>query len=162
MASTLDYLETLDDERFGAIYEFLSQDGFGPLDGDVAAALKFRPQAIRKLPLVTRAKHARTLITRKRNAELAYELLGAYVFRKDKELVTEFLDAVGVEHEDGMIEGEAKIPESATAEKAIAELDGKHDRDDVTAYVALCAQTWPEVPRFDELWRERATTRSAT
>jgi hypothetical protein len=157
MAATLEFLETLDDARFQSLYEYLSQDGYGPLDGDVAAALKFRPQAIKKLPLATRAKHARTIIARKRNAELSYELLGAYLFRKDKALVLEFLDATGVKHEDGMIAGDAKIPSASEIDKAVAALDGSHDRGDVTTYMAVCAQTWPEVSRFDALWRERVT-----
>jgi hypothetical protein len=157
MAATLEFLETLDDARFQSLYEFLSQDGYGPLDGDVAAALKFRPQAIKKLPLATRAKHARTLIARKRNAELSYELLGAYLFRKDKNLVLEFLDTTGVKHDDGMIAGDAKLPAPADIDKAVAKLDTSHDRSDVTTYMAVCAQTWPEVPHFDQVWRGRVS-----
>jgi len=159
MAATLDYLATLDDERFLAIYEFLAQEGFGPLDAEVAASLKFRPQAIRKLPMTKRAKHARTLLARKRNAELAYELLGGYLFKKDRALVTEFLDAAGIEHDDGMIESDT--PPKGDDLPSIAEkLDGNHDADDVTMYMALCSQTWPEVERFDTLWRERAAARA--
>jgi hypothetical protein len=159
MAATLDYLSTLDDERFHAIYEFLSQDGFGPLDSEVAAALKFRPQAIRKLPLAKRAKTGRSIIMRKKNAELAYELLGGYLFRKDKDLITEFLDAAGIEHDDGMIDSD-ELPKADDLPKIVATLDGAHDADDVTIYMAICAQTWPEVEQFDALWRERAAARS--
>ena len=49
--AVLEQLQRLSDERFLSIYESLSERGFGPLDGEVAKALKFRPQAIRKLPM---------------------------------------------------------------------------------------------------------------
>ena len=99
----VDELRRMSDERFQALYETLAQNGFGPLDGEVAKALKFRPQAIRKLPIAQRAKRARALLLRANNAELAYELFGSYLMKTCKELITDFLDATGVEHEDGMI-----------------------------------------------------------
>src|SRR5688500_19372467 len=98
----LDQLRALSDERFLAIYEALSQHGFGPLDGEVAKALKFRPQAIRKLPMAQRAKKARSLLLARSNGEMAYEVFGTYLLKDHKGLVTGFLDLTGVRHEDGM------------------------------------------------------------
>ena len=46
----LEELERMGDERFHTLYEALTTNGFGPLDGEVAKALKFRPQAVRKIP----------------------------------------------------------------------------------------------------------------
>ena len=90
--AVLDQLKSLSDERFLSIYEALSERGFGPLDGEVAKVLKFRPQAIKKLPMDKRAKRARLLIERDSNAELCYELFGSYLVKNKKELVTSFLD----------------------------------------------------------------------
>ena len=39
-------LKQMSEDRFLHIYDTLSKDGFGPLDGEVAAALKFRPHTI--------------------------------------------------------------------------------------------------------------------
>ena len=156
MASTIDFLATLDDERFHAIYEGLSEQGFGPLDGELAKLLKFRPQAIRKLPLAQRAKKARSLMLSRKNAELAYEVLGTYLMRTRPELVTDFLDAVGIEHEDGIVEDVSAEPEAGKIEAAVATLDRSHPEEEVTLYLALSAQTWPDVAAFDELWRKRA------
>ncbi len=55
----IEQLKAMKEERFLAIYDQLAQDGYGPLDGEVAKVLKFRPQAIRKLPMPKRAKTAR-------------------------------------------------------------------------------------------------------
>ena len=141
----LEQLKSLSEERFLAIYESLSERGFGPLDHEVAKLLKFRPQAIRKLPLEKRAKSARKIIESRSQADVAYELLGTYLVRTKKELVTGFLDKTGVAHEDGMIEEiDAAAPAADQIGPALAELDGKFDAEDVTLYLALALEQWPE------------------
>ena len=152
----LEQLRKLSDERFLAIYTSLGQKGFGPLDGEVAKAMKFRPQAIKKLPMERRARKARSIIEMGRNAELCYELFGSYLVRTRKDLVTGFLDATGVEHEDGMIQNVNKaVPEDGKIEAAVKELDQKHDPDDVTLYLAIAAEQWPEVGKLVETWEAR-------
>ena len=93
----------MSEERFLAIYESLAQQGFGPLDAEVAKQLHFRPKAIKKLPMAKRASRARNHLITSKNAEMAYELFGSYLIRYHKDLVTGFLDEIGVEHEEGMI-----------------------------------------------------------
>src|SRR5262245_36358149 len=100
----LEQLERASPAKFLAMYEALSTQGIGPLDLEVAKALNFRPQAIRKLPMEMRAKKARQIMLGKRNAELAYEFIGSYLLKERKALVIGFLDATGVKHEEGMIE----------------------------------------------------------
>lgn len=152
----LEELRRLSDERFLALYEALSEQGFGPLDADVAKALKFRPQAIRKLPLATRAKRARSIIERGSQADLCYELFGSYLVRNHKELVTGFLDATGVAHDEGMIEDvDNASPDAAKLAEAVKELDGRFEPEDVTLYLAIAAEQWPDVPEVEALWRER-------
>jgi hypothetical protein len=151
----VEQLRSMSEERFLAIYESLVQQGFGPLDGEVAKALRFRPQAIRKLPLAQRARRARMLLERG-NAELTYELFGGYLMKSCKGLVTGFLDATGVPHEEGMIEDlEARRPDAAKIRPAIEKLDREHAPEDVTLYLALCAEQWPGVSELEALWRER-------
>lgn len=156
MASTIEFLATLDDARFHQIYEGLSEKGFGPLDGEIAKLMKFRPQAIRKLPLEQRSRHARAILLRTNNAELCYEVFGTYLMRRHEGLVTGFLDAVGIEHEDGIVEDASQIPEGPKVKDAAKQLDSSFPPEEVTLYLALSSQTWPEVEAFDQLWRERA------
>ena len=152
----LEQLRHVDDAKFLQMYTDLSQQGFGPLDGEVAKALKFRPMAIRKLPMDKRARKARQLMESNANAELCYEFLGSWLLRTRKELVTSFLDATGVKHEDGMLHDlDHNKPDPAKLEAAVAELDKSFEPADVTMYLALCAEQWPGVPELDALWMGR-------
>ena len=154
--AVLDQLEKLSDERFLEIYTQLQKEGFGPLDGEVARAMKFRPHAIKKLPFEHRAKRARAILQRSSNAELTYELFGGYLLAKEKGLITDFLDATGVEHEEGMIQDvDGSAPAKDKLSQAIADLDAKYPAEDVTLYLAVCAEQWPQVEELDGLWRLR-------
>ncbi len=152
----INYLKTLTPERFLDIYEALANDGFGPLDGEVAKALKFRPKAIRKLPMAQRARRARGILELKANAELAYELFGSYLMKTCKQLVTDFLDATGVPHEEGMIQNvTSDLPDGARVAEAVAKLDQRYDPEDVTLYLSMCREQWPGVEEIDAIWRAR-------
>jgi hypothetical protein len=158
----LDQLRALDEARFLAIYESLSQQGFGPLDAEVAAALKFRPQAIKKLPMPQRARKARSILIAKNQTELAYEVFGTYLLKTHRGIVTGFLDKTGVKHEDGMVEDlDGNPPDGKKVDAAVAELDKEFPPADVTLYLAMCAEQWPGVKRLDELWRERSGAAAA-
>jgi hypothetical protein len=157
MQPILEQLQAFDDQRFLELYTSLVQRGFGPLDGEVARAMKFRPHAIVKLPLPQRAKKARQLLLQGRNSELAYELFGSYLLSKSKDLVTDFLDATGVSHEDGLVEDtEENLPDAERVEAAVTTLDAKYPPEDVTLYLCLSSQTWPEIAEFERLWRARS------
>jgi hypothetical protein len=152
----IEQLRNMSPERFLAIYKSLETKGFGPLDGEVAKSLRFRPQAIRKIPIDQRARRARSILEGGANAELAYELFGAYLIKNHKELVTGFLDATGVKHEEGMIEDvEGEKPAKNKLQPTVDDLDTKFAPDDVTLYLAICAEQWPSVPEIDKLWRKR-------
>ncbi len=152
----LEQFKRLSAERFLAIYEASGEKGFGPLDGELAKLLKFRPQAMRKLPMEKRARLARNWIESKKNPELCYELFGTYLVRTRRELVTGFLDATGVPHQAGMIEDiTAARPDPAKLREAVRALDARFEPEDVTLYLALCVEQWPDVPELAELLRER-------
>ena len=149
-------LKSMSPERFLAIYQSLENEGFGPLDGEVAKSLKFRPMAVKKLPMDQRARRARMLMETTGNAELAYELFGAYLLKHKKELVTGFLDKTGVPHEDGMIEDiHSGVPSKSKVAGAVKELDEAFPEEDVTLYLSMCAQQWAELPELDEIWKKR-------
>jgi hypothetical protein len=155
--AVLEHFRTFSEERFFALYQALTENGFGPIDGEVAKLLKFRPHAIRKLPLEKRAKLARQWIEQKKNAELCYELFGTYLMRGKRELVTGFLEATGVKHDNGLIEDvDHNTPAPDKIAAAVAELDKKFTPDDVTLYLAMCAEQWAAVPGLVELWKKRS------
>ena len=155
--TVLEHLDAMTPERFLALYKSLERDGYGPLDGEVARSLHFRPQAIRKLPIEQRAKRARMLLTSGKNAELA----GGYLLKTSKELVTGFLDATGVKHEDGMIQDiDGAKPSSGKIAAAVADLDLKFPHEDVTLYLVLCAEQWPDEKEFGRILETRGLARS--
>jgi hypothetical protein len=155
--AVLEHFRALSEARFLAIYEALSEQGYGPIDGEIAKLLKFRPQAVKKIPLAKRARLAKNWIETRRNSELCYELFGTYLVRTKKELVTAFLDATGVPHQEGMIDDvEAKRPDPAKLEEAVRALDARFGPDDVTLYLAVCAEQWPRSDELVALWRRRA------
>ena len=122
----IEELRVMDEPRFLSLYNDLAQGGFGPLDGEVAKLLHFRPQAIRKLPMAQRARKARTLLLTRANAELCYELFGSWLIKERRELVTGFLDATGVKHENGMLEDlDHNQPDVSKLEAAVKDLDGR-------------------------------------
>jgi hypothetical protein len=154
--AVLEQLKAMSTERFQAIYAALVEQGFGPLDAQVAASLKFRPQAIRKLPLETRCKRARALLERGQNAELTYELFGRYLMRNQPKLVTGFLDATGVAHEEGIVNDvNSAVPEESKVGPAIEALERDFSSEDVALYLSLAAEQWPQVDGLAEAWRQR-------
>ena len=158
----IEQLKGMSEERFLTLYEALAEKGFGPLDHEVAKTLNFRPQAVRKLPMAQRARKARSILIARAQAELCYELFGSYLIRHRKELVTGFLDATGVAHEDGMIEDlEGGLPDTGKIESAIAELDSGFESEDVTLYLSIAAEQWPGVSALERIWRAR-TARTGT
>ena len=68
----IEQLKKMDDERFLNIYAALEKQGYGPLDAEVAKAMKFRPHAIKKVPMGQRARRAKRIIEAGGNAELCY------------------------------------------------------------------------------------------
>lgn len=158
----IEQLKRLSEERFLAIYQSLERDGYGPLDGEVAKALRFRPHAIRKLPMAQRAKRARSILERASNAELCYELFGTYLMKHHKELITSFLDSTGVPHEEGMVEDLARVPEADKIAGAVEELDARFAPEDVTLYLSMCVEQWSGVPELEPLWRKRLEAQAAT
>ena len=152
----VDQLKQTTPERFLEIYSALENQGFGPLDHEVAKALNFRPQAIRKLPMAQRARRAQAILQSKSNAEMTYELFGSYLMKTQKELVTSFLDETGVSHDEGMIDDDDEnVPDVGKLEAALEKLDGDHGAEDVTLYLSICAEQWSQVPEIEAAWRAR-------
>ncbi|MDE0914673.1 MAG: hypothetical protein OSB57_05795 [Planctomycetota bacterium] len=150
-------LKQMSEDRFLHIYDTLSKDGFGPLDGEVAAALKFRPHTIKRLPMAKRAGRARLILQSDSNAELAYELFGAYLMNSCKPIITAFLDATDVKHEEGMIDDPATDrPDPTKVAAAVASLDEAHPPEDVTLYLSMCAEQWPDIEEVNAVWKMRS------
>jgi hypothetical protein len=107
----------------------------------LAKQLKARPVFIKRLPLERKAAYlAREMA---RNDYLCDAALSAYHFTGHRSMLTDFLNTVGIAHENGHYEtvGSAEPPSTETLEKAIRQLLDKYRRLDVLIYLgALVVQ----------------------
>ena len=115
-----------------------------------AATMKARPQFMMKQPRDRRAKLVRQALSRVAASPIAEEVLANYFLEIRKDLLTEWLDAVSLEHEDGVLKGEAPPPpEDADLEKALdayrqPESDDADDRELLLeAFAAQTSVDWP-------------------
>jgi len=138
-----DLVADLPAERLGAIYASLPDGARAALAGSLAQVLHARPQKVPRLPMEMQVKALRACLKRTRNDELAQELLGAYFLGPRKDLVVRFLDATGVEHEDGQVEGDA-APDEGRVESAVKTLLDEHDTEDVLLYLRIARHQWPK------------------
>ncbi|MEZ4650918.1 MAG: hypothetical protein R3E97_19470 [Candidatus Eisenbacteria bacterium] len=112
----------------------------------IAQALKFRPQAVRKIAQADRIKYLAKAVRPDRS--LVSSLLLSLHLEKRKGLMATFLDAVGVPHENGLIDEDFEFPEFET-EKLTAGIDAllaKHEEPQVDLYLVtlymMDPRTW--------------------
>jgi hypothetical protein len=115
----------------------------------IARRLNFRPKSVQALPVERRAKQLAQI--NEVSDALATRALIAYHFASQRPLMTTFLDALGIPHENGLITAEDVTPpdrERLTA--ATNALVAAHPADDATRYlrtlVALDGDTWVNLP----------------
>lgn len=113
-----------------------------------AAAFKSRPKFVIKQPFASRAALVRKALSRVNSNPVAEEMLAIYFLECKKELLVEWLDALGIKHEDGSLKEDN--PQEPAAEKLQSTLDafcGKDDDPDRTllmkAFASQDAITWP-------------------
>ncbi len=122
-------------------------------DDQVQAALliaqqkKFRPKTIVALDLDRKARHLATLASLP--DPLAARALIVYHLAEQRPMMGAFLDALGIKHENGLIEEEAAKPDAAKLEPAAAKLAAEFPATDVRLYLnTLLSQdpeTWGEL-----------------
>jgi len=117
-----------------------------------ADAFKLRPEFLKKQPKPRQADWVRRALGRSVAAPLAEEVLAAYFLEFRLDLLTEWLDAIGLEHEDGQLQNADPVcPDAATLDKAVAEYRaGEHTAQRellLRAFAAQAAIDWPELER---------------
>lgn len=138
-------------EKCGQIMQKISQQSPEAVKQTVAAAalaLKFRPQFLLKQPLQMRVSSVRRALSRTSSNALAEELLAVYFLKCRLDLLTEWLDLVGLEHEEGMLKSDvAESPAEPELRAKVARfraVDGDEDRELLLeAFAAQTAIQWP-------------------
>ncbi len=113
-----------------------------------AVSLKFRPQFLWKQPPAKRAASVRRALARVGASPLAEELLAIYFLQCRLELLREWLDLLGLEHEDGVLQQEVvPSPDPAELAKHVASFRAGSDDEDrellLRVFSAQSAIDWP-------------------
>lgn len=121
---------------------------FGQALHAASAALKTRPVYLRRQPFEKRAAAVRRTLARVGANDAASELLAVYFLECRKELLIEWLDRVGLEHDEGTLAQDLP-PEPSAAElrQAVEAFLGASDDPDrgllLQAFAAQDAVDWP-------------------
>lgn len=115
-----------------------------------SAAMNARPIYLKKQPLEKQAQAVRRALSRVATNAVAEELLAMYFLECRKELLIEWLDALGIEHDEGTLkDNDPAAPDAAKLKSARDEFCGKDDDGDrpllVQAFAAQSAIDWPDL-----------------
>ena len=113
--------------------------------GLLARRLNFRVRSLQALAVERRARHLAQIGDV--GDTVATRALIAYHFEAQRPLMAAFLDALGLEHDNGLITAEdVAAPSAAALEVAVSTVRGAFPADDVDLYLrtlaALDGETW--------------------
>ena len=120
--------------------------------GLTAGALKARPVFLQRQPPERRSEMVRKALGRVVSDPIAEEMLAVYFLECRNDLLVEWLDAVGLEHEKGTLQGDAppSEPDAKKLAKCVADYRKKAtdaDRADrellLRAFAAQSSIEWP-------------------
>jgi hypothetical protein len=118
------------------------------IDDQVQAALmiaqrkKFRPKSVLALDDERKAKHLASLPSLPDT--IAARTLVIYHLSAQRPLMGAFLDALGIAHENGLIEEDEVKPDPAKLPAAVVALEGQFPADDVGLYLRTLLSQDPE------------------
>jgi len=120
----------------------------------IAQRKKFRPKFVIGLDLDRKARHLASLAPLPDT--LAARALIGYHLAEQRPMMGAFLDALGIAHENGLIEQENVTPDAGKIAPATAELAKQYPADDVALYLNTLLCQDPETWRALEDVPERA------
>ena len=109
----------------------------------IATHMKFRAKSVLNLPP---EKKARYLVTLPNVSDaVAARALVNYHLGAQRPMMAEFLDALGVSHEEGLIKDETVVkPESGKLRGAVDQIAAKYPPEDVSLYLSTLVSQDPE------------------
>jgi len=130
----------------------------------IAQQKKFRPKTIVSLDVDRKARHLATLPSLP--DQIAARALIVYHLAEQRPMMSAFLDALGIAHENGLIQDDAASPDAAKIPAAAAALMQQFPPDDVRLYLTtlFCQdpETWGALgPVLEELTADTAASRQA-
>ena len=109
----------------------------------IAQRLKFRPKSVVALPIDKKVRYLTSMPVV--SELLAARLLVAYHLQHQRPMMAAFLDAVGIRHEDGLIDDEeVRPPDPETLRKAGETLNASFAAEEVSLYFATLVWQDPD------------------
>ena len=121
---------------------------------NIAHRIKFRAKSVMTLPLERKMKY---LVTLPGISELvAARLLVAYHLHHQRAMMGAFLDALGIKHDNGLIEDDEMAPPTAEALKQAARtIAASYPAEDVSLYLSTLIwqdpETWGSLAEAPEI-----------
>lgn len=112
-----------------------NREVYRALVASMAQAQKMRPVFIGRQPKERRHKSFVQMLSRAGSEEHAGNLIRGWLFKEHKDVLTDFLGKLGIEHEEGMVDD---LPESISDDAlnaAVELLIEKYDRELVAVYL---------------------------
>jgi hypothetical protein len=114
------------------------------------AAMSARPVYLQRQPIEKQAQAIRRALSRVAADSVAEEVLAVYFLECRKELLTEWLDVLGIEHDEGTLkEDDPPSPKPAALKKACKAFQSADDDPDrqllMSAFAAQSAIDWPDL-----------------
>jgi len=115
-----------------------------------SASMNARPTYLQRQPFEKQVGAVRRALSRVAANAVAEEILAVYFLECRKELLIEWLDLLGIEHEDGILQANSPVaPEKAELQKArdsFCGVDNDADRSLLlNAFAAQSAIDWPDL-----------------
>jgi hypothetical protein len=101
----------------------------------MAEAQKMRPVFIGRQPKERRHKNFVQMLSRVGAEEHAGNLIRGWLFKEHKDVLTDFLGKLGIEHEDGMVDELPDSIDDTALNEAVSLLLEKYDRELVAVYL---------------------------
>ena len=116
--------------------------------GTAALTLKTRPVYLKRQTIEKRANSVRRALSRVASDPIAAEVLAVYFLECRNELLVEWLDHLGLEHEEGVLSAETPPePKKAELDQAIDDFLARDDDPDrrllLSAFAAQESIDWP-------------------
>ena len=108
----------------------------------IAKQMKFRPKTVSGLDVDRKARYLASVADLP--DELAGRLLVLYHLAEQRPMMGAFLDALGIPHENGLIQDDAVTPDTAKITAAVAAIAREYPGHDVSLYLNTLLSQDPE------------------
>ena len=128
------------------------RDTYRSILASVADSRKVRPVFFERKSKADRHKDMAESLTRPRLEAAAITSLQSYLLKCQTQMLSDFLDALGVKHDNGVVEELPPSPDDATLSKAVDAILGKYPHERVAVYLRafndLSQAGWPTLSKM--------------